>query len=203
MRKSLLIAAVLPMLTACEEIAVPFVLPVDIPLDAVSDQGPDGLFRLNAASEAMSLDDVRAELPSAYQGVTDFTVTNLTLSDPGSQDVRDPEYDEVRDPEYDEVRDPEYDELSDFAVNAAVYISLDEWLDDSDRPLAFVNEFANDQAHYEAEVTEYAELGLYEEGSFHVIVTATFNEAPPTSLTLPMLIAGNGSLDPLQALSGG
>ena len=187
MRKSLPLLVLVPLLTACEDISVPFVAPLEIPMEGVSDQGVDGLYRLNAASEAMTLDDLRDQMPAMYQDVQDFTVTSLILSDPGSGD-------ELIDPEYDELIDPEYDELSDFAVNAAIYISLDEVLDEGDSLLAWVDAFENDEAHYEAEVTDQAQLSQHDDGAFHVIVTATFNSEPPENLNLPLLISGNGTV---------
>ena len=215
MRKTLApLALLLPLLVACEEIGVPFVAPVTISMADV-DEGADGLYRLHSISDEMSLDDLRAELPSSFQGVQDFTVTNLTLSDPGTQvrdpeydevrdpeydEVRDPEYDEVRDPEYDEVRDPEYDELSNFVVNAAIYVSTDDQLDPGDQLLAFIDEFSDDQAHHEAEVTENAQLSYYENESFHVIVSAVFSAQPPEHMTLPMTLAGYGTLQPSEML---
>ena len=140
-------------------------------------------------------------MPEQVAHVNDFTVTALTLSDPAARDdLIDPEYDELIDPEYDELIDPEYDELSEFAVNAAVYISADDVLDEGDALLAFVDEFENDQAHYEANVTENAQLSRYEDASFHVIVTATFNKQPPESLHLPLLISGHGTVDPMEVI---
>jgi hypothetical protein len=209
MRKSLPLLVILPLLTACEDISVPFVAPLEIPMEGVSDKGVDGLFRLNAASEAMTLDELRDSMPAMYQDVEDFTVTSLVLSDPGMgedlidpeyDELIDPEYDELIDPEYDELIDPEYDELSDFAINAAIYISLDDVLDQDDKLLAWVDEFENDEAHYEAEVTDHAQLSQHEEGAFHVIVTATFNIAPPENLNLPLLISGNGTISPSDVL---
>ena len=73
-------------------------------------------------------------------------------------------------------------------------------LDEGDALLAFVDEFENDQAHYEANVTENAQLSRYEDASFHVIVTATFNKQPPESLHLPLLISGHGTVDPMEVI---
>jgi len=213
-RKSLAALALLPLLVACEEIGVPFVAPLTIPVAEVN-EGADGLYHLHSVSDELSLDDLRAELPAGFQGVRDFTVTNLTLSDPGTQvrdpeydevrdpeydEVRDPEYDEVRDPEYDEVRDPEYDELSNFVVSATIYVSADDQLDPGDQLLAFIDEFSEDQAHYEAEVTENAQLSYYEDEGFHLIVTSVFTEQPPEHLDLPLMLAGYGSMQPSEML---
>ena len=191
MKRILLVLAPLPLLTACGEVEIPFVAPVEIEIPELDAPDEDGVIRLVEASEMKSLDDLRAEMPEELDGLQDFTLTGLSIMDPEPMM-------ELEDGEVTE----EPLSLGDYALEVRVFLSTDQERSDDDMLLAVVEDFSSETGQYEAIVTDAAQLSRYEEGGFALITEADLIEVPPAHVAIPMTVRGFAVMEGGQALTG-
>ena len=186
MRKLIPALALVPVLTACGEVELPFLAPVTIKVPALEEK-PDGTISYVDASEMGTVDDLLAESPVELTGLEEFELTALTISDP----------------EFDTISDPEFDtySLGDFATAVRVFISADQELSDDDMLIATINDFPADQTDYEAEVTNHAVLSKYADGEFALVVEAHFHSAPPAEMEIPLTLYGVATMAPLEMVT--
>jgi len=202
MRKLIPALALVPVLTACGEVELPFLAPVTIKVPALEEK-PDGTISYVDASEMGTVDDLLAESPVELTGLEEFELTALTISDPEFDTISDPEFDTISDPEFDTISDPEFDtySLGDFATAVRVFISADQELSDDDMLIATINDFPADQTDYEAEVTNHAVLSKYADGEFALVVEAHFHSAPPAEMEIPLTLYGVATMAPLEMVT--
>lgn len=200
MRKFLPLAFALPMLTACGEVEIPFLAPISIDLPAMDEPDEEGMWRLVDSSEMGTIDDLLAEAPVDIQGLEEFQLTGLSISDPEFDTLLDPEFDTLTDEDH--ISDPEFDTygLSDFASAVRVFISRDQELSDDDVVIATLNDFPPGETVYAAQVTDAAVLSNYADGEFALVVEAHFFEAPPAEMSLPMTLSGVATMNALDAI---